>query len=337
VVLVIDASSSSRSAGAVALGFKDYDPGVDIAGVIFNNVAGPSHLAMLRDSLRGMECLGGVPSEAAVELRSRHLGLVPAAEDLDMARYARIQALVEDNVDLDRIVQIASEAPDIGPRKELSAVRRKRPRARIGLAWDEAFNFYYEGNLDHLRMLGAELVRFSPMRDPLPEADGFYFGGGYPELFAHQLESNSELREQVRRASAAGTPIYAECGGMMYACDAVRDMNGRRMPMTGIFDAEVEMTDRLQALGYIEMEARKDNMMSLQGWSTRGHEFHYSRVCCTGREEYAYVMRRGRGIMDGQDGLMANNTLASYAHLHFASCPDFARRFVASCMYSRRR
>lgn len=337
IVLVIDASSSSRSAGAVALGFKDYDPEVNIAGVIFNNVAGPSHLEMLRDSLRGMECLGGVPSEAAVELKSRHLGLVPAGEDLDMARYARIQRLIEENVDLDRIITLASSAPEIGPKRELSAARRKRPRVRIGLAWDEAFNFYYEGNLDHLRLLGAEVVRFSPMRDHLPEVDGLYFGGGYPELFARQLESNSELREQIRLASADGMPIYAECGGMMYACDAVRDMNGRRMRMTGIFDADVEMTDRLQAIGYIEMEARTDNVMSLKGWSTRGHEFHYSRVCCTGHEEFAYEMKRGKGMMDGKDGLLAHNTLASYAHLHFASCPDFARRFVASCTYSRRR
>ncbi|MDW5562699.1 MAG: cobyrinate a,c-diamide synthase [Methanomassiliicoccus sp.] len=337
VVLVIDASSSSRSAGAVALGFKDYDPEVNIAGVIFNNVGSEYHLEMLRDSLRGMECLGGVPSEAAVELKSRHLGLVPAGEDLDVARYARIQALVEEHIDLDRIVELANAAPDIGPQRELSAARKKRPRTRIGLAWDEAFNFYYEGNLDILRSLGAEVVRFSPIRDPLPEVDGLYFGGGYPELFAHQLESNTGLREQVRRASGEGMPIYAECGGMMYACDAVRDMNGRRMKMTGIFDADVEMTDRLQAIGYIEMEAKRDNMMSLQGWSTRGHEFHYSRVCCTGNEEFAYDMKRGKGMMDGMDGLLAHNTLASYAHLHFASCPEFARRFVDSCIYSRRR
>lgn len=337
VVLIIDASSSARSAGAVALGFKEYDPRVNIAGVIFNNVAGPSHLAMLRDSLRGMECLGGVPSEAAVELRSRHLGLIPAGEDMDMARYARIQALVENNVNVERIVELASAAPDIGPRKEVSAARQKRPRTRIGLAWDEAFNFYYQGNLDHLRMLGAEIVRFSPIRDQLPDVDGLYFGGGYPELFSHELESNSELRESIRRASAEGMPIYAECGGMMYACGAVRDMNGRRMRMTGIFDAEVEMTDRLQAIGYIEMEARKDNVMSLKGWSTRGHEFHYSRVCCTGNEDFVYEMRRGKGMKNGMDGMLSHNTLASYAHLHFASCPDLARRFVMSCVYSRRR
>jgi cobyrinic acid a,c-diamide synthase len=337
VVLIVDASSSARSAGAVALGFKDYDPEVDIVGVIFNNVGGPSHLAMLRDSLKGMECLGGVPSEAAVELRSRHLGLVPAGEDLDMARYARIQRLVEENVDLDRIIELASAAPEIGPKRELSATRRKRPRTRIGLAWDEAFNFYYEGNLDYLRGMGAELVRFSPIHDSLPEVDGLYFGGGYPELFAHQLESNSGLREAVRKASSDGMPIYAECGGMMYTCNSVMDMSGRRMKMTGIFDADVEMTDRLQAIGYIEMEARKDNVMSLKGWTTRGHEFHYSRVCCTGNEEFAYTMTRGKGMMDGKDGLLANNTLASYAHLHFASCPEFARRFVASCVYARRR
>jgi cobyrinic acid a,c-diamide synthase len=336
VILVIDASSSARSAGAVALGFKDYDPEVDIAGVIFNNVAGPGHLKMLKDSLRGMECLGGVPTDASVELRSRHLGLVPAAEDLDMPRYERIREMVEEHVDMDRIVAIARAAPDIGP-KRISPPPRNGTKARIGLAWDDAFNFYYQGNHDRLRGLGAEIVPFSPMKDRLPEVDGLYFGGGYPELFARQLEKNSEMRRAVRKASQNGMPIYAECGGMMYACGAVRDLDGRRRRMTEIFDAEVEMTERLQAIGYIEMEARKDNVMSRKGWSTRGHEFHCSRVSSLGNEDFAYEMSIGKGIAEGRDGLVANNTLASYAHLHFASCPRFAGRFVNSCSKWRRK
>ncbi|MBI0583222.1 MAG: hydrogenobyrinic acid a,c-diamide synthase (glutamine-hydrolyzing) [Methanomassiliicoccus sp.] len=337
VIMIIDASSSARSAGAVALGFKDYDLGVDIAGVIFNNVAGPGHLSMLKDSLRGMECLGGIPSESSVELGSRHLGLVPPGEGADMARYAKIQALIEEHVDLDRVIEIARSAPEIGPRKPLSSARRKRPRTRIGLASDEAFNFYYQDNIDRLQGLGAEIVPFSPLRDSLPEVDGLYFGGGYPELYAKQLEENSVLRRQVRDAFSAEMPIYAECGGMMYASGTFRDLNGRRMSMSGMFDVEVEMTDRLQAIGYVEMEAIRDNVMSMKGWETRGHEFHFSRVSCLGNEEMAYAMKRGRGMVDGKDGLVAHSALASYAHLHFASCPDFARRFVTSCTYARRR
>lgn len=337
VVLVVDATSSARSAGAVALGFKAYDPKVDLAGVIFNNVAGPNHLTTLKDSLKGMEYLGGIPKDAAVSLRSRHLGLVPAGEADDSASYKRIASLIEEHCHLDRIIEIASAAPDIGPAQLSAPKSRKRPRARIGVARDEAFNFYYEDNMDIMRALGAEIVPFSPLRDTLPEVDGLYFGGGYPEMFADRLEENRAMRSAVKEAAALGLPIYAECGGMMYACRTITDLEGRKRPMTGIFDVEVEMTERVQAIGYAEVEAVTDNMMCLKGWTTRGHEFHYSKVVSSGETDMAYTMRRGKGMVDGKDGLLAHNTLASYTHLHFASCPYFARRFVDSCVYSRRR
>lgn len=331
VVLIVDASASARSAGAVALGFKDYDPEVTIGGVIFNNVAGPRHLDMLRDSLRGMECLGGIPHEGLAELSSRHLGLVPAAENADMARYERIRSMVDDNVDIDELVRLAVTAPDIGPRSSRTRERRRSPRCRIGLAQDEAFNFYYVENIERLAALGAEVVPFSPMHDPLPEVDGLYFGGGYPEVFAPQLESASAMRRKVKKAASSGMPIYAECGGMMYFCDSVTDGEGCKRKMCGLFDAEVEMTDRLQAIGYVEVEARKDNVLSRKGWTTRGHEFHFSRVINLGEKDFAYDMVRGKGIADSKDGMMAYGTMASYTHLHFASCPKFVRRFVDNC------
>ncbi len=330
VVLIVDASSSARSAGAVALGFKDYDPGVRISGVIFNNVAGPQHLEMVRDSLRGMECLGGIPHDALAELSSRHLGLVPATEDLDLDRYGRIQRLIDENVDMDRLIEIARTAPDLGPPKTFPRHQRA-VRCRIGVAQDEAFNFYYQDNIDRLRSLGAEVIPFSPIRDKLPDVDGLYFGGGYPEVFASQLEAASAMRQSVKKASAAGMPIYAECGGMMYACGSVVDMDGKKRSMCGVFDAEVSMTERLQAIGYVEVSSRRDNVLSREGWSTRGHEFHFSEVSCTGETEFAYDMKRGKGMVDGKDGMMAHSTLASYTHLHFASCPRFVRRFVSNC------
>ncbi len=175
------------------------------------------------------------------------------------------------------------------------------------------------------------------MHDHLPDVDGLYFGGGYPELFSRELEDNIGLRTAVRDAAMSGMPIYAECGGMMYVCRSVTDLEDQKRPMCGIFDAEVEMTERLQAIGYVEVEVRKDNMLAMKGWSTRGHEFHYSKVTCSGETDLAYDMKRGKGIQDGRDGFLTHNTLASYTHLHFASCPDFARRFVDSCIYNRRR
>lgn len=336
VILIVDASSSARSAGAVALGFREYDPDVRIGGVIFNNVGSPHHLEMVRDSLRGMECLGGIPHDALAELSSRHLGLVPATEDPNMERYGRIQKMIEDNVDMDRMVDIAFSAPDICPPR--SRTRHSRaPRCRIGLAQDEAFNFYYADNIDRLRSLGAEVVPFSPIRDELPEVDGLYFGGGYPEVFAPQLEAASGMRQAVKKAATSGMPIYAECGGMMYFCDAVVDAQGGKRKMSGVFDAEVEMTERLQAIGYVEVRALKDNVLSRSGWGTRGHEFHFSKVSCLGEKEFAYEMLRGKGMMDNKDGLTAYETLASYTHLHFASCPKFVRRFVRNCEMWRRR
>ncbi len=337
VILVLDASASARSAGAVALGFQMYDPDVNIAGVIFNGVGSKNHLGMLKDSLRGMECLGGIPRTAGVELESRHLGLVPASERYDEKRYEQIRAMVEQYCDVDRIVEIARSAPELGPKTLPVSHRKKRPKVRIGVAQDEAFNFYYADNFDHLRSFGAEIVPFSPMRDAFPQVDGLYFGGGFPELYAPQLEANTAMRQKIKEAAQAGMPIYAECGGMMYACQAVTDFDGQKRRMCGIFDAEVEMTERLQAIGYVEVEVKKDNMLAMKGWSTRGHEFHYSKVTCTGENDFAYDMKRGKGILDRQDGFLAHNTLASYTHLHFASCPDFARRFVDSCMYNQRR
>ncbi|MGE5379248.1 MAG: cobyrinate a,c-diamide synthase, partial [Candidatus Saccharibacteria bacterium] len=206
VILVLDASASARSVGAVALGFKAYDPRVTIAGVIFNNVAGPSHLTMLKDSLRGMQCLGGIPCDENISLKSRHLGLVPAEENPDSNRYRLIGSLIEQYCDMDRIIEIASSAPDIGPPK-MAEPKRKRPsRVRIGVARDEAFNFYYEDNFDILRALGAELVPFSPIRDKLPEVDGLYFGGGYPEVFSEGLANNIAMKDAVKRASDSGLP-----------------------------------------------------------------------------------------------------------------------------------
>lgn len=250
VVLVLNAASSARSIGAVALGFKEYDREVNVAGVIFNNVSSPDRLELLRDSLKDMECLGGIPRSESIGLESRHLGLVPANESTDPDKYDRIRAMIEGHVDVDRLLEVARSAPDI----ELPEAHpcMTSIKARIGVATDAAFNFYYQDNLDILRDQGAELLPFSPMEDAFPDVDGMYFGGGYPELFASKLETNTPFKEQVRSMAMNGMPIYAECGGMMYLCRGVKDMQGRRYLMAGVFDAEVELTGRLQAIGYVE-------------------------------------------------------------------------------------
>jgi cobyrinic acid a,c-diamide synthase len=335
-ILVLDACSSARSAGAVALGFAEYDKGVNIAGVIFNNVAGRQHLEMLESSLRGMESLGGIPREEGVELRSRHLGLVPAAEDFDAFRYEKIREVIESSLDMDKLIAMARSAPPIGP-ESLPAERKVEPKTKIGVAMDMAFNFYYEDSLQILRNLGAEIVPFSPLKDELPEVEGLYFGGGYPEVFASGLEDNQGLRKRIKAASYEGMPIYAECGGMMYLCRSLIDLDSRGHEMVGIFDCDVAMTKGLQALGYVEAEVVHDNLLAPRGRSTRGHVFHYSHVVDPQDDGYAYRLNRGKGIKGTGDGLIFDNTLSSYTHLHFASCPDFAQNFVDACVKFGRR
>jgi cobyrinic acid a,c-diamide synthase len=331
VVLVVDAKGSARSAGAVALGFKEYDPEVDIAGVIFNNVGSEKHLSMLRDSLRGLDCLGGLPRIRAGELRERHLGLVPAEEQFNEDGYGAIREMVERHLDIDGLIELAHGAKELELKWGSSVFGAGGKAARIGVARDAAFNFYYQDNLDILRSFGAELVPFSPMDDALPDVDGLYFGGGYPELFASELTSNVGLRDQVREASSKGMPIYAECGGLMYMCREVVDLEGAIHDMAGIFDVRVEMTERLQALAYVDVQVIAGNVLAMEGECSRGHVFHYSRLTDPPGSGYSYLLNREKGARGELDGLVVGNTLASYTHLHFASCPRWAERFVERC------
>jgi cobyrinic acid a,c-diamide synthase len=332
VVLIIDAEATSRSAGAIAHGFKGYDPDVDLAGVIFNRVAGARHLEMLKASLKGIPCIGGMPREEAIMLESRHLGLIPATELEPSDRYELMRRTVEENLDLDLLLGLAKEA---SPLPSVPPLPMLPPVARIGVAKDAAFNFYYEDNLDMLRSQGAEVVFFSPMRDPMPDVDGLYFGGGYPELFGEQLAGNAAFIGSIHRAIAEGMPIYAECGGMMYLCREMIDLEGRSHPMANVFPAKAVMTKSLQALGYVEATAQRDTFLAKAGEKGRGHVFHYSKV--EGATDTAFMLDREKGIRGQADIMQKNNCLAGYVHLHFGSCPGFAANFVTQAAAYRRR
>lgn len=330
VILVLDAASAARSVGAVAKGFRCFDPAVDIKGVIFNRIAGPRHLRMLEEAIEGLGLvsLGGVPKNKGIELESRHLGLVPAGEMDNVQKYDAIREMVEESLDLDQLLRLASEAPDLEPVK--GPPLEKVGDFDLGVARDAAFNFYYEDNFDILRSLGARIVEFSPLTDDLPDADGYYFGGGYPELHLDELESNGSMRESLLRKAKEGVPVYAECGGLMYLCRAVRGLNGEVRKMAGVFDAEVEMTSRLQALGYVEARCTDDCILSPAGGSIRGHVFHYSRMI-SHEGHFSYELSRSRGIDGAKDGMVKEHTLASYVHLHFGGNLAFAGRLAASC------
>lgn len=332
VILVVDASATSRSAGALVKGFKTFDEETPVMGVIFNRVGGRRHLDMVEDSIRGLGLvsLGGIPKNKDIALESRHLGLVPAKEMDNTARYEGIRSLVEDNLDLDLMLEIASNAPSWDEIREspLDAMGQ----FRLGLARDDSFNFYYQDNLDIMRSLGADIVEFSPTAGDLPAADGYYFGGGYPELHLDELAANDAMKEALAEKVREDVPVYAECGGMMYLCKSVKGQDGLSRDMTGVFDATVEMTPRLQALGYVEATCVNDCVLSPAGGTVRGHVFHYSRVASHSGERFSYRLSKDKGIDGAADGFIKNNALASYLHLHFGSELRFAQEFAASCL-----
>ena len=209
--------------------------------------------------------------------------------------------------------------------------------ARIGVARDKAFQFYYPANLDLLREFGAELVFFSPLRDAdLPEVDGLYLGGGYPELAARQLGDNVSMRKAVLRFAESGRPIHAECGGLMYLAEALEDLEGVSHPMVGLLPTTIRMRPPRLSLGYTEVVTTRETLLGPAGTRVRGHEFHYSTADpVPDAVPRVYRLRRRAGE-ERAEGYLVGRALLSYVHLHFGSNPEVPRRFVEACVVARR-
>ncbi len=336
VLLVVAARSLARSVAALVHGFATFDPDLPLAGVILNQVGSPRHLEYLQQALAqlpGMPCFGGLPRQEALAIPERHLGLVTAQEHpLTPAYLEELADLVERHLDLEALWEVL---PIIPARAERDHEDRSAPvRMRLGVAQDEAFCFYYPENFRLLRQAGAQLVPFSPLRESaLPEnLDGLYFGGGYPEVFAQELAGNTTLLDAVRERAAAGLPIYAECGGLMYLSQGLTTLTGQRLALAGVLPLEVRMLPRLKALGYREIIVTAPGLLGPVGTRARGHEFHYSEIV-SGTEvlatSYELAGRGGSGA--GREGYCRYRTLASYVHLHFGSNPLLARHFVDYC------
>jgi cobyrinic acid a,c-diamide synthase len=321
VVLVLDAGALAGSAAALVHGFDTLVPEVRVTAVIANFIASAGHYEFLRQAIGARcrpEAIGYLPREAAIAFPERHLGLNMAAETLTDARLQALAEAVEAHIDLDRVLGLSERPPAVAPpRKSPAPVR-----ARIGVARDEAFCFYYEDNLDLLRAYGAELVEFSPIADQaLPaDLDGLYFGGGYPELHAEALAANTPMREAVARFVARDAPVYAECGGFMYLAESMADAQGRAWPMVGVFPTVARMQGRLAKLGYVEVET--------DSGTARGHEYRYSTID-------PMPPHIERAYRSGAEGYRVHAALASYAHLHFLSCPRLAEAFVDLSAESR--
>lgn len=347
VVLVVDARAMARSAGAVVLGFECFDLELRLAGVIFNRVAGSTHYRWLSDSVSG-SCraipLGFLPRRDSLALPERHLGLVTAIEQgLPREFLDELAGAIEQSVDLDRLLALAASQiqRSAGAGVAMGGPSGRQPvaqvKARIGVARDRAFQFYYPANFDLLRSAGAELVFWSPLQDAgLPEVDALYLGGGYPEVYARELSSNRAVLEAVKEFAGAGRPVYAECGGLMYLAESLEDEAGHAYPMVGLLPASVRMKPKRLTLGYAEVEVTRETPLAPAGTTLRGHEFHASQigeVPASVQRAYTVRMRRNEGAR--AEGYLVGNALMSYIHLHFGSQPAVAEHLIARCLGSR--
>lgn len=340
VILIIDAWGMARTAAAIVKGCSELDRDVRVGGVILNRVSGRKHADWCREAIESnlrIPVVGYLEKNDSLTMPERHLGLIPTTEKREVAgSLSRIVDYVERQLDIQRIKQMADEAPLVEGKKQSPQPIEKN--VKIGVAMDEAFCFYYRDALDLLEANGAELVPFSPIHDDVvPNVDGIYVGGGFPEVMAKDLAANSRMRSGTKKLAETGLPIFAECGGLMYLTKSIRDFEGNRNEMVGLLDGETVMTRGL-TLSYTESTVLRDNILSRAGQRIRGHEFHYSKIENIPRDaRFAYQMTRGVGIDGKHDGWLEYAVLAPYSHLHLASDDRLAMNFVRACEeYGRR-
>ncbi len=333
VILVVNTTRMTRSVAAVVLGCQKLDPDLNLAGVVLNNVARPRHRDMLAaavDRYCGIPVVGVFPKMKEYAVPDRHLGLVPAEEDHRLHRAIEAwSADAEERLDIDRILEIARSAPPMDVPNRVAAARQNNDGPFIGVLRDRSFSFYYPENLEQLALAGARLVFIDSLKDTLPPVDGLYIGGGFPEIFAAELDANAALRQAVRDSVEDGMPVYAECGGLMYLGRSLM-WRGKEYCMTGALPFDVDLDEKPRGHGYMLVEVVGQNAFFAQGASIKGHEFHHSRLVNIdfGKVSLAMKVHKGYGIDGLHDGLVYKNTFAAYTHIHALGVPEWAPNFV---------
>lgn len=337
VILVVDASRAARSIAATVKGFVSYQTPSSIVGVILNRVGSGRHARFCADSLEqsGMAVIGTIPRDASMALESRHLGLVPPVES-SQRRTRALEAFkaASEHIHVDAVISVAQSAKPLQILRPVPA-RRRPARATIGVALDSSFNFYYRDNLEELERQGARLEFFSPVSDAkLPDCDGLYIGGGFPEVLGSALERNSRMRRAIRAYAEGRRAIYAECGGLMYLARSIK-AGKRRYAMAGVIDAQAVMGKK-PTLAYTRGEITRRCLISQKPHGMRGHEFHYSSLEGLADDtNLAYALFSGTGISGGRDGIVQDEVLASYGHLYFGD--SRARTLVDGVLAAARR
>jgi cobyrinic acid a,c-diamide synthase len=340
VVLIVDCTKSSSTVAAIVLGCKQFDPDLNLGGVVLNNVSSARHETVIRKAVAqavSVPVLGAVPRLQRSEFTERHLGLTPFQEhpDVDRAIQAAV-AVAEGHLDLEALWRLAQSAPDAGMRVVRSDPAAQHVAAEmqgpvIGVIRDAAFQFYYPDNIEALEHEGATVREINALRDrELPEIDALYIGGGFPETQAAELAANGSFCRAVKEAAERGLPIYAECGGLIYLGRSLTAA-GKTYPMTSVLPAEFVLEKRPQAHGYTVLEITAPNPFFEKGGTLKGHEFHYSRIVNLAElPPMVYTMRRGYGIDGARDGILYKNVLATYIHLHAGGAGAWAEGMVRS-------
>ncbi len=330
-VLIVRPKGQSLSLAAMIQGYFRFRPNT-LHGVILNGVSErmyPFYRSVLEHE--GIPCYGYLPIVPESEIPDRHLGLVTAAEIGDLQRKLdHLADAAEASIDLDALLKLAYTAPVLPQMQKACVIAAETP-IRIAVAQDTAFCFYYQDNLDVLQEMGAELIPFSPLHDrKLPEADGLYIGGGYPELYAARLASNRILRADLKHKIEHGLPTIAECGGFMYLGASITTEQGN-FPMVGVLSSQTTLTQRLQNFGYITLHAKHTNLLCNIGQTLPAHEFHYSKSTDCGSDFYA-EKQNGKTW----DCIHATRTLfAGYPHLSFRAILPSIQKFLKTCIEMR--
>ena len=342
VILVVNCTKTTRTVAAMVLGCKMLDSRVNIRGVILNHIATERQRKIVTAAVEeatGIPVLGVVPRMKKDIFPMRHLGMIPHQEYTGSTDAISFLAdTMANNLDIERLESLMEEIP---PAVDRTNSIKKPPhndgKVKIGVIQDAAFQFYYAENLEALEAAGAQIVPINALQDTtLPLIDGLYIGGGFPETSARELAANEAFRNSIKLAAVNGMPIYAECGGLIYLGESIV-LEGKEFPLAGVFPVRFGMSTKPQAHGYSIFEVDQQNPFYALNTTVKGHEFRYSTVLeWRGSEnDLVFKMQRGKGFIDGRDGLNYNNVLGLYTHIHAEGTPEWAPEFVKVCMKNK--
>ncbi len=334
VLLVVDSAGMNRGVAAIVLGQQMMDKDLTIGAVMLNNVASQRQATKQIKAIEhycNIPVIGAVPRSDTTGIKERHLGLVTTYEDPNVKETIEgLSKTLAENCDLDKLFSIA--APLTGTFSGLTPKRNPTgKKVKIGIAYDNSFCFYYPENLNALENEGAELIYFDTLKDQqIPDVDGIYIGGGFPESFLVELEENRSIRKDLAEKIESGLPVFAECGGLMYLTRSI-EREGICKQMVGVIPADVKFQKKPVGKGYSELEIQNNKGWFKSETPLKGHEFHYSRLVDIGNGvDFKFKVVRGTGVDGNQDGVLYKNVLASYTHIHASVVKDWAASFVTA-------